>query len=79
MFTPTGRDHFNSRLIPARPPPQSRRNLRNDYVSKARRLGREPTAGAQVAVTAGILSSFMVGGAKIDDMPVVIADFFGPC
>lgn len=41
-------------------------------------IGPGTTAGAQVAVTAGILSSFMVGGAKIDDMPVVIADFFGP-
>jgi predicted aspartyl protease len=38
--------------------------------------GQGTTAGAHVAVTAGMLDSFMVGGAKIDRMPVVIADFF---
>jgi len=40
-------------------------------------IGAGATAGAHVAVTAGMLGSFMVGGAKIDNMPVVIADFFG--
>jgi len=45
---------------------------------KTQPIGPGTTAGAQVPVTAGVLSSFMVGGAKIDDMPVVIADFFGP-
>jgi predicted aspartyl protease len=39
-------------------------------------IGQGTTAGAHVAVTAGMLDSFMVGGAKIDRMPVVIADFF---
>jgi predicted aspartyl protease len=39
-------------------------------------VGPGTTAGAQVAVTAGMLDSFMVGGAKIDRMSVVIADFF---
>jgi predicted aspartyl protease len=39
-------------------------------------VGPGTTAGAHVAVTAGVLDSFMVGGAKIDNMPVVIADFF---
>lgn len=39
-------------------------------------VGQGTTAGAHVAVTAGMLDSFMVGGAKIDRMPVVIADFF---
>jgi predicted aspartyl protease len=39
-------------------------------------VGQGTTAGAHVAVTAGVLDSFMVGGAKIDNMPVVIADFF---
>lgn len=39
-------------------------------------IGAGTTAGAQVAVTAGRVSSFMVGGAKVDDMPVVVADFF---
>src|SRR3954468_3621216 len=45
---------------------------------KGQPIGPGTTAGAQVPVTAGVLSSFMVGGAKVDDMPVVIADFFGP-
>ena len=40
-------------------------------------IGAGTTAGAHVAVTAGMVDSFMVGGAKIDDMTVVIADFFG--
>jgi hypothetical protein len=39
-------------------------------------IGQGTTAGAHVAVTAGMLDLFMVGGAKIDRMPVVIADFF---
>ena len=39
-------------------------------------IGAGTTAGAPVAVTAGVLSSFMVGGAKVENMPVVIADFF---
>jgi predicted aspartyl protease len=43
---------------------------------KASPIGPGTTAGAQVAVTAGVLNSFMVGGAKIENMPIVIADFF---
>lgn len=43
---------------------------------KASPIDPGTTAGAQVAVTAGMLDSFMVGGAKIDKMPVVVADFF---
>lgn len=39
-------------------------------------IGAGTTAGAQVAVTAGVVDSFMVGGARIDRMAVVIADFF---
>ena len=39
-------------------------------------LGLGTTGGAHVAVTAGMMQSFMVGGARIDDMSVVIADFF---
>jgi hypothetical protein len=39
-------------------------------------IGVGTTAGAHVAVTAGMLQSFMVGGAKIDNMAVVVADFF---
>jgi len=39
-------------------------------------VGPGTTAGAHVAVTAGVLDSFMIGGAKIEKMPVVMADFF---
>jgi predicted aspartyl protease len=39
-------------------------------------IGAGTTAGAQVDVTAGSLSSFQLGGAKIDNMTVVVADFF---
>jgi predicted aspartyl protease len=39
-------------------------------------VGPVTTGGAHVAVKAGVLNSFMVGGAKMDNMPVVIADFF---
>lgn len=34
------------------------------------------TGGAQVDVTAGVLPSFQVGGARIEQMAVVVADFF---
>jgi predicted aspartyl protease len=34
------------------------------------------TGGAQVDVTAGTLQSFQIGGAKIDNIAVVVADFF---
>ena len=39
-------------------------------------IGAGTTAGAHVAVTSGVVDSFMVGGARIDQMAVVIADFF---
>jgi predicted aspartyl protease len=39
-------------------------------------VGPATTGGAQVNVTAGVLKSFQVGGAKIDKMDVVVADFF---
>jgi predicted aspartyl protease len=39
-------------------------------------IGAGTTAGAQVDVSAGSLKSFQVGGARIDNMPVVVADFF---
>src|SRR3984893_4475532 len=39
-------------------------------------IGVGTTAGAGVDVTAGTLKSFHVGGAKIDNMTVVVADFF---
>jgi predicted aspartyl protease len=38
--------------------------------------GSGTTAGAQVDVTAGTLQSFQLGGAKIDNLAVVAADFF---
>ncbi|MDQ2824334.1 MAG: retroviral-like aspartic protease family protein [Verrucomicrobiota bacterium] len=39
-------------------------------------IGAGTTAGAHVDVTAGTLKSFQVGGVKIDNMTVVVADFF---
>src|SRR5437870_2974107 len=39
-------------------------------------MGAATTGGAHVAVTAGMLQSFIVGGAKVDNMTVVVADFF---
>ena len=39
-------------------------------------IGKGTTAGAQVDVTAGVLKSFQVGGARVDNMTVVVADFF---
>src|SRR5205085_11976574 len=39
-------------------------------------VGPGTTAGAPVAVTAGVLNSFTVGDARAESMPVVIADFF---
>jgi predicted aspartyl protease len=39
-------------------------------------IGPVTTGGAQVAVSASVVDSFMVGGARIDQMAVVIADFF---
>ena len=40
-------------------------------------IGPLTTGGSQVNVTAGNLKSFQVGGARIDDLVVVVADFFG--
>ena len=39
-------------------------------------LGAGSTAGAHVDVRAGTIESFQLGGAKIDNMPIVVADFF---
>ena len=39
-------------------------------------IGPVTTGGAQVDVTAGILPSFQIGGARIDNLPVIVADFF---
>jgi predicted aspartyl protease len=39
-------------------------------------IGAATTGGAQVDVTAGVLQSFQVGGARINDTTVVVADFF---
>ena len=38
--------------------------------------GTGTTGGAPVDFSAGMLESFQLGGAKIDNMPVVVADFF---
>ena len=40
-------------------------------------IGPLTTGGSQVNVTAGNLKSFQVGGARIDDLVIVVADFFG--
>jgi predicted aspartyl protease len=40
-------------------------------------IGAATTAGAHVDVTGGILQTFQVGGAKIENSNVVVADFFG--
>ena len=39
-------------------------------------IGAATTGGAHVDVTAGVLQSFQVGGARIDDLAVIVADFF---
>jgi predicted aspartyl protease len=39
-------------------------------------VGAGATGGAAVDFHAGLLQSFQLGGAKIDDMAVVVADFF---
>jgi predicted aspartyl protease len=41
-------------------------------------VGPATTGGAQVNVTAGVLPSFQVGGARIQDFSVIVADFFAP-
>src|SRR5207244_13064544 len=43
---------------------------------KASPVGPLTTGGARVNVTAGTLESFQVGRAGIDDLVVVVADFF---
>ena len=40
-------------------------------------IGPLTTGASQVHVTAGNLKSFQVGGARVDDLVVVVADFFG--
>ena len=39
-------------------------------------IGPATTGGAQVDVTAGVLQSFQLGGARIDNLAVIVADFF---
>ncbi len=39
-------------------------------------VGAGTTGGAPIDFSAGMLQSFQLGGAKIDNMPVVVADFF---
>ncbi len=39
-------------------------------------IGAVTTSNAQVDVTAGILPSFQIGGARIDNLPVIVANFF---
>lgn len=42
----------------------------------SRPSGAATTAGAHVAVTAATLASFQVGGARIENTPIMVADFF---
>ena len=39
-------------------------------------VGAGTTGGAPVDFSAGMLESFQLGGAKSNNMPVVVADFF---
>jgi predicted aspartyl protease len=39
-------------------------------------IGAATTGGAHIDVTAGVLQSFQVGGARIDNLAVIVADFF---
>jgi len=39
-------------------------------------IGSLTTGGTHVDASAGVLQSFMVGGAQLDNMLVVVADFF---
>jgi len=39
-------------------------------------IGPVTTGAAPVTVTAGVTRSFQVGGARVNDLPVVVADFF---
>jgi predicted aspartyl protease len=50
--------------------------LAKELALKTSPMGAGTTAGAQVTMNAGTLQSFQLGGARIDDMPVVVADFF---
>src|SRR3982074_1794258 len=50
--------------------------LAKDLGLKTSPIGPVTTGGAHVDVKTGTLASFQVGGAKIDNMSVVVADFF---
>jgi predicted aspartyl protease len=50
--------------------------LANELGISSSPTGTGTTAGAQVDVRAGNVESFQLGGAKIDNMTVVVADFF---
>lgn len=39
-------------------------------------IGEVTSGGAPVEVTAGVLQSFQVGGARVDNLDVIVADFF---
>ena len=50
--------------------------LAKKFGIKSSPVGPATTGGAHVDVAAGKLQSFQIGGAKIDNMAVVVADFF---
>jgi predicted aspartyl protease len=51
-------------------------DLAKELGIETRPVGAGTTGGAPVDFSAGSLRSFQLGGAKIDDMAVVVADFF---
>ncbi|MEY2601915.1 MAG: hypothetical protein QOJ36_1234 [Verrucomicrobiota bacterium] len=50
--------------------------LANELGISSPPVGTGTTAGAQVDVRAGNIESFQLGGARIDNMTIVVADFF---
>jgi aspartyl protease len=61
---------------PAHQRRQSPRRLAKQLGIASSPIGASNTGGAHVDVTAGVLQSFQVGGARIDNLAVVVADFF---
>ncbi len=51
-------------------------DLAKQFGLKTSSVGAGTTGGAPVGFVAGALQSFQLGGAKIDNMTVVVADFF---
>ncbi len=67
---------FSSRSIPARRRPLLRQTSPESSASKPLLSGPALPGGASVDFSAGSLQSFQLGGAKINNMAVIVADFF---